>query len=548
MFIVGGVAIVLSSLLNDDPPIPAWITTLWGIALAVTGLVPPTPPLRVNRIAACICVAISVAAMTMQAQAIGEGVASAEAAFVILFPLMFMVVVPDDPWVTGFAGASAIVGVVFFIAPSNPDIATARVQGMITTTVLVALVALAGTLFHGYERKQELALEQERSAKLEDLAVRERLVNQAERAAQIGRMVADVGHEINNPLTYVVASLELLQEHMNTEELDDPERLEALNDALDGTRRIEQIVRDLKTAARNQDDDGKGSDPNEAIRAALRMSTNELRQRTRVESELGEVPWIPISEGRFTQIIVNLLINAAHAIPEGDHRANLVRVSTCTTLEGNVRIEVRDTGTGMSASTLERVFEPFYTTKKSGTGLGLPICKKFVEASGGSLTLESTVGTGTTIQIDLPPVLDPRQSEDRPDADGGDAPARILVIDDERLIGVAITRMLGKSHEVIAMESATDALALLSRPDHGAFDIILCDLMMPDLSGMELFERVQADAPEVAERMIFMTGGAFTDAATQFIESVPNEVIDKPVRRVTLERLVAERAPSAKAQ
>jgi CheY-like chemotaxis protein len=241
------------------------------------------------------------------------------------------------------------------------------------------------------------------------------------------------------------------------------------------------------------------------------------------------------SEARLGQVFLNLLLNAAQAIGDGDTARNTITLRTRVE-GGRVVVEVQDTGCGIPADALGRIFDPFYTTKPSGvgTGLGLSICHGIVRSLGGELSVESAPGVGSVFRVALPiPISIPTSPAVR--AEGtrpprGSAVAaqrrRVLIIDDEPTVVAALARTLGDQHEVVSATGGRQALAIVR--DDARFDVILCDLLMPDLTGMEVHAELSRAHPGLEHRIIFMTGGAFTPGARRFLESVPNRRVEKP--------------------
>jgi CheY-like chemotaxis protein/anti-sigma regulatory factor (Ser/Thr protein kinase) len=275
---------------------------------------------------------------------------------------------------------------------------------------------------------------------------------------------------------------------------------------------------------------------------AVGMALTEIRHRARLETDYAEVPPVLADETRLAQVLVNLLVNAAHAISEGRVEANTIRLATRANDAGEVLITVTDTGSGMSAAVVHRIFEPFFTTKPigSGTGLGLAIAHNLVQGMGGRITVDTAPGRGTIVSVILPAASAPPPSASAPPASAPSPakqrPGRVLVIDDERRVAASIERLLERDHDVTCLQSARDALVLLEA--NAGFDLILCDLMMPELSGMDLHQHLRASNPGLADRLVFMTGGAFTPAAQAFLARVPNERFDKPFDAATLRALV----------
>jgi CheY-like chemotaxis protein len=217
-------------------------------------------------------------------------------------------------------------------------------------------------------------------------------------------------------------------------------------------------------------------------------------------------------------------------------------------------VEIRDTGVGIPSDVLDRIFEPFFTTKPLGvgTGLGLAIAHGIVTGAGGRIEVESRVGHGSLFRVLLPPSppsqppppparREPAATAPAAGAERAGARPRVLVIDDEPLVGRAMVRALGDHYQVAIATSAADGLRRLDAGE--PFDAIVCDLMMPQMTGMELQARISARMPALAARMVFITGGAFTDAATEFLRTTPNGWIEKPFDprrlREAVERAIA---------
>jgi PAS domain S-box-containing protein len=394
-------------------------------------------------------------------------------------------------------------------------------------------------------------------ALVEDVSERKRMEAQlllADRMASVGTLAAGVAHEINNPLAFILSNLEFATAELRREG-GDGEVLRALEDARAGGGRVREIVRDLKTFSRPANEVRHAIDVRTVLQSAMGLASNEIRHRAQLVVEPGDVPAVLADEHRLAQVFLNLLINAAQAITEGSTGANVVRAATATAPDGGALVEISDTGQGIAPEVLPRIFDPFFTTKPVGvgTGLGLSICHGIVAALGGEITVESAVGKGSTFRVHLPaaaarraaPAAGPRPTDPSP------APAppavqvqrrRILVVDDEPLVGRAVSRTLAASHDVVALTSARAALERVSS-DTETFDAVLCDLMMPEMTGMEMYARLVDLAPALAARTVFLTGGAFTAPARAFLEGIPNPHLEKPFEphalRETLSRLLA---------
>jgi PAS domain S-box-containing protein len=363
-------------------------------------------------------------------------------------------------------------------------------------------------------------------------------ISLADRLASVGTLAAGVAHEINNPLAYVLVNLATLSEVLPSllrggARLESAEVETLLREACDGAIRIQSLVRDLRAVAHPDHETTTEVDVRAAIDGCIRIAQNEIRHRARLTTRFASAPTIRANSSRIGQIVLNLLINAAHAIPEGDIAANEVKVSL-STAPGGVVIEVADTGTGIPKEILGRIFDPFFTTKPvgDGTGMGLTICHALVKAMKGDITVESNVPRGTTFRVFLP-VSDqaPRTAEPQVVSAPALERMRVLVIDDEPLIGRSLEIFWRDSYDVVFVTRAADALARLNEE---SFDVILCDLMMPEMTGMQFYETLSGAKPDTARRIVFLTGGAFTPAARAFLDRVPNPHAQKPFDFVAL--------------
>jgi UPF0271 protein len=241
--------------------------------------------------------------------------------------------------------------------------------------------------------------------------------------------------------------------------------------------------------------------------------------------------------------VLNLLLNAAQSMPETRAEENEIRVAIHPDGADWAVLEVSDNGEGIAPEILPRIFDPFFTTKAPGigTGLGLSICHGIVAGLGGQITVRSQPGEGTAFRVALPTTVANEASSRKTTSD---APARhgrrarILVIDDELAIGNTMRDLLSAAHDVFAVTSGGEALAVLE--SNADFDVVLCDLMMPGMSGMDVFDRLRKMRPGLERRVVFMTGGAFTTRAAEFLAATDNRRIEKPFSLKVVERIVRE--------
>jgi len=388
----------------------------------------------------------------------------------------------------------------------------------------------------------------------------ERRLAAQDRMSALGSLAAGLAHEINNPLSFVLGNADLALEQVGAlrqdiEQLGVPverrlhlfDRLAQLvslvGDSREGGARVRAIVRDMKTFARGDDSDRNVPvDLRRIADSTANLAANEIRHRARLVRDLGPVPPVLGSDSRLGEVVLNLLVNAAHAIPDGEELSgHEVRLATRTDRAGCAVLEVRDTGCGIPPGVIKNIFDPFFTTKPIGsgsTGLGLAICHSIVESLGGELTVESEPGKGSLFRVVLPPTVERAHVQRSERIPVVTRRGRVLIIDDEPMV-VAFTGRCLREHDVTGVTDATDALTRISAGEQ--FDVILCDLMMPNITGIDFFERVGAQRPELAGRIVFMTGGTFTPRAQRFLDSVANPCIEKPFAPPVLRALVRER-------
>jgi len=387
----------------------------------------------------------------------------------------------------------------------------------------------------------------------------------ADRMVSVGALAAGVAHEINNPLAYVMTNLDMVASRRlpplgaRLRELggepatigEELGRIVAMLDvAREGSDRMRDIVRDLRTFTRGAGEEKRAAvDVRRVMDASVNLAWNEIRHRARLEKEYGDVPPVLANEARLGQVFLNILVNAAQALEVGDAAQNVIRVHATTEGNGDVVVQVSDTGPGISPAILDRIFDPFFTTKPVGlgTGLGLWICQGIVTSLGGQITAESRPGEGATFRVVLPSATaveqaatpDPTARAAAPDA----RRLELLVVDDEIAIGRTLAIALADEFEVATATSGRAALSILAGEPR--FDVVLCDLMMPDVSGMDVHERIARERPELAQRFVFVTGGAFTERARRFVDEVGLPVIEKPFDLTKLPALLRERAAAA---
>jgi PAS domain S-box-containing protein len=373
-------------------------------------------------------------------------------------------------------------------------------------------------------------------------------LEQADRLAALGTMAAGVAHEINNPLAYMMLNLEWIARKL-PEASSDPSSLESLTEMIKearlGAERVATIVRELRSFSRADGETRRKVDLEAVVKSAIRIGAHEVRHRARITTSFASIRPLWANESRVEQVALNLLINAAQSMPETGTNDNEIRITVRPDAEGRAVLEVADNGQGIAPDVLPRIFDPFFTTKAPGvgTGLGLSICHGIVSSLGGHITVHSGPGEGTVFRVVFPTATDDEEptSSTAPASEPLAEPvkrARILVIDDEIQIANTLRELLSIEHEVTATTSAREALSFMREGNE--FDVIFCDLMMPQMSGMELYRRLREQRRGIERRIVFMTGGAFTTRAAEFLASVDNRRIEKPFSLGLVERLVRD--------
>ncbi len=385
-----------------------------------------------------------------------------------------------------------------------------------------------------------------------DLSERRMMLAQlaaSDRLASMGTLAAGVAHEINNPLSYVLTNLSLVSETLaellgraNAASPAEKAQVEGLlHDAYEGASRVRDVVRDLRSLSRRDVDESLSVDVRQVLESCVRIAANEIRHSAKLVLDLGEVPAVYGNPTRLGQVFLNLILNATQALSDGNATRNELRIRTFTSQRGEVVIEVSDTGPGIPPEVIAHVFDPFFTTKPigAGTGLGLSICHGIVTSMKGTIAVDSVAGAGSTFRVTFP--VRAAASASQPDSREAPTPTRrgrVLVIDDERPLVTSLTFVIDPHHDVVGVTRAREALDLIARGE--TFDVILCDVMMPDISGMQFFEQLSKAAPALQDRVVFLTGGAFTQAAREFLQRVPNPRMEKPFKAAALLEMIAK--------
>jgi PAS domain S-box-containing protein len=375
---------------------------------------------------------------------------------------------------------------------------------------------------------------------------------QNDRVIALGTLAASVAHEINNPLTYILGHLDFLGESINQLEwlmrgLPEPARrdfrdlTEVMRESLEpirtGTERIVGITRELQSFSRP----GVGTafvDVQAAVDSVVKLIGKELESRAEVHLDLRKTSPVRGDSARLVQVILNLVVNAIQALPPD--RASTNRVSVSAADEGDaVVIEVADNGPGVLPEDRDRIFEPFQTTKDvgDGSGLGLFVCRSIVSAWSGTVTVDDRPGGGARFRVRLPIVRDisaaPSPAAVVRASIATDVRGHVMVVDDEPPVADLLRLQLEAAGYRVTIETQAErAIERLTSGSDG-IDLVYCDLMMKGMSGMDLADALAAHAPSQLDRVVFMTGGAFTERARDFRDARARCCVDKPFDVVT---------------
>ena len=349
---------------------------------------------------------------------------------------------------------------------------------------------------------------------------------QSEKLADMGTLLAGVAHELNNPLTVVSGYSSILRQTLG----DGPAR-ERLDRIASAAERCVRIVRNFLALARQHPPERQKVDANRVVREAVELLAYPLRvDNVEVQLELAEdLPTLWADPHQLHQVVVNLITNAHQAMHGSAAPRRLTLRTRFKAADSRVSIEVIDTGGGIPPEVLGRIFEPFFTTKPvgQGTGLGLPLCLGIVEGHGGTLRVDSQVGEGTTLTVELPVVAAPA-GEATPAVPAHRAlpPGRVLVVDDEPDVAGVLVDLLRAEHQQV--DAATDGRAALEKIEAAAYDLILCDVRMPGLDGPELYRALRLLHPELLPRFVFLTGDTLNPESREFVQQTGAPCISKP--------------------
>ena len=385
---------------------------------------------------------------------------------------------------------------------------------------------------------QRQALYESLQARLEELQQAQAQIIQNEKLAAIGQLISGIAHELNNPLTSIVLYAQLLQRYSN-----DESSKRELDMIIGESLRARKIVRGLLDFARQRPPERKPVNINDVIHSALQLVSYELRSHD-IELHLDlspDVPFMLADPYQLQQVFVNLLNNAWQAISTTRGNGHLwikteivppYKVTQLGISHDVIRISVRDDGPGISDANLTRVFDPFFTTKPEGkgTGLGLSICHGIISQHGGNIRLESKVGIGSTFIVELPIVSSDKTTITKHEILSNDAAqskqGHVLIIDDEQAVLEVLAQALRSKGYIV--DTLSNAGKGLQKTTEVEYSVILCDIRMPKLNGLELHRQLSKNYPKLAKRIVFITGDTISSKTRTFIEQEGVLCLTKP--------------------
>jgi two-component system NtrC family sensor kinase len=364
---------------------------------------------------------------------------------------------------------------------------------------------------------------------------------QSEKLSALGEMISGVAHELNNPLAAVMGYAQLLDSDLLAAE----KQKEKLRTIHQEAFRCQRIVQNLLSFARNQHPERGPTDLNGAVKAVIRLLEYSLRvDDVEIHLDLSaDLPAVMGDAHELQQVVLNLVSNAQHALQQVSRPRRLQITTACR--DDRVLVLVEDNGIGIPPESVGKVFDPFFSTKSvgKGTGLGLSLAYGCVTEHGGEIRVESPPGQGTRFTMELPATTRPAGESTSESSSPvrfrkSIRSCRILVVDDEPSVAEVIAEVLGATgHTVQVAHDGGEARECLKKE---CFDLIITDLMMPGVSGHELYEEVRQHSPALASRMIFSTGDTVSEATREFLQRTGNLYLTKPFQIVDLQDLVEQ--------
>lgn len=345
-----------------------------------------------------------------------------------------------------------------------------------------------------------------------------------DRLTSAGLIATGIVHEIERPLNYALSTLKRLEARLDQRYQGSDREVDWMLDTIiDGVDRAVRAARNVGVFSQVHRFRPARVDIHHVLDSAVTFLDPDLRSRVNIVKRYGHVPPVLGNESRVAQIFLHLITNAAQSMGERLRGPRDITLRTEAT-GAFVKIEVEDTGMGISAELQSTIFEPLFTTRAQDSGFGLALCRELVAEEEGELSVASVIGKGTTFTI-LLRAASHLLTADEHEAHERCSGRRILVVDDEPLLAETLRMMLASHHMTLA-KSGHEALQHLHAGEQ--FDLVLCDLLMERIDGIELYRHIATTWPDLARRMIFLTGDAFISRTQEFLASIPNRHLQKP--------------------
>jgi signal transduction histidine kinase/sensor domain CHASE-containing protein/ActR/RegA family two-component response regulator len=380
----------------------------------------------------------------------------------------------------------------------------------------------------------------ERRQAVEQLQRQQETLFQSEKLAAMGSLLASVAHELNNPLSVVTMQADLLRDE--TPDQAGAERIRLISQSAE---RCVHIVQNFLALARQTPPQRTGVELNTVVQEAMELliyalQVDDIDVQLHLEDDL---PPLWADPHQLHQVVVNLVTNAHQALRETAPPRQLTITTGSNLSRTYLYLEVADLGPGIPLELQGRIFEPFFTTKPPGvgTGLGLPFCRGILEGHGGSIGVDSQLGQGARFVVELPvetmpaPISTPPVLDAAAVADG----KAILIVDDEPGITSALAYLLSRDGYVV--DTASNGRVALEKLDERVYDLILCDLRMPELDGPGLYREVEQHCPPLLQRIVFLTGDTLSSETRIFLDSADMPYLSKPFRAADVRRVVQQR-------
>ena len=389
------------------------------------------------------------------------------------------------------------------------------------TALTLTLILISVLLHTSLASLRELNERAAASARERDEALRRSILGQ--KLEVVGSLASGIAHDFNNLLTVVQGSAQHLRAELGS---DDPEIAGALDDIEAATFRATMMTRQLLSFGRPHGDEVGAVDMAALARDFEPMLPRLVGVNYAITVTAPGPCGVRASRSGLEQILLNLVVNARDAMPEGGRIGVEVRP-----VDGAGLLTVTDGGVGMDAATQDRIFDPFFSTKVTGTGLGLATVHRLVSGFGGAVRVQSELGRGSTFEVRLvaSPLQDRAAGPSVPTAGAPTGAERVLLVEDDMLVRHATTRLLAASgYEVLAVASGHEALALLTNTTD--FAVVVSDVSMPGLDGEALSRRLAAEHPALA--VVLFSGNRVP--ASDVIAAPRRAFLEKPATRLAL--------------